>query len=483
MNLRSIESQIKKLNERLDEIDCTQYSFKRDDDGNLIVTVGDESYKLPTVKFRPYQLDVQNALYRDNMLRMFCVWPRRSGKEVTSWNLLLQAAIEKPGLYLMVYPTNVRARMVLWDGAMVTDDGGSFKFLDMIPRRFVVGKPRNDEMSVRLINGSVIHVLGSDVDPDKLRGTNPRGVVISEFAFCDPRVMHILFPILRQNGGWLFLQTTFNGTNHAYTHYQNIKEDPDWHVRVESVETLRDENNERYVTDEMIQKDRASGMPEYLIQQEYYSAVQLNEETMYFAIQMKFLHENDRIISDLIVPNSPVFGFWDLGRRDQNYVLLVQIYRGDPVVIGCINSNNKTPDYYFDEARRFCVRRGLVMRTHFLPHDGAKRDYNSGKDTKDIAQELGEDVVIVQRPPSKMDAITQCRKMIYRCQFNKEHTLRLIECLSNYSKEFDKKSGDYKPEPLHNWASHGVDAFQTMALAIDAQMVDVPTRDVLYNVA
>jgi hypothetical protein len=71
--------------------------------------------------------------------------------------------------------------------------------------------------------------------------------------------------------------------------------------------------------------------------------------------------------------------------------------------------------------------------------------------------------------------------MLYRTRFNETETKRLIDCLSNYSKDFDVKKGIYKDEPLHNWASHGVDSYQTMTLAIDANMIaDRPHDAVIY---
>jgi hypothetical protein len=162
--------------------------------------------------------------------------------------------------------------------------------------------------------------------------------------------------------------------------------------------------------------------------------------------------------------------------------LLVQFsYRGEPHIVGTIEGRNKTPYQYFDEIRRIATRRGFSVKAHYVPHDGEKRDYNSGKDTIDIGVECGELVISVPKPHRKIEAIQQMRMMIYNCYFDKVHANRIIECLSNYSKEFDKKSGVYKDAPLHDWSSHGVDAFQTMTLAIDARMINEKPRDVIYN--
>jgi phage terminase large subunit len=199
----------------------------------------------------------------------------------------------------MIYPTNVRARLVLWEGAVLLNDqqeGKSLRFLDMIPKRCIKHLNQQD-MTIQLMNGSVIRILGSDIDPDKLRGVNVLGAVFSEYAFSDPRVLHILMPVFRQNQGWFILQTTFNGMNHAYRYLQSIKTNPAWVWRIDSVDSLKDEQGQRYITDEMIEEDRKAGMPEFLIQQEYYSVITVQHERLYFSREIQNLEENKRIIS------------------------------------------------------------------------------------------------------------------------------------------------------------------------------------------
>lgn len=463
---------------------ASRYTWHRDRDANLIITFSDDrQIQLPAVPFRPYQIETAIQLFEKGIKRHLLERPRRSGKEVESWNLVIQAAITDPGLYMMVYPTNVRARAVLWDGAILMPDLTSFKFLDMIPKYFLYSI-NNQEMKIKLVNGSVIWVVGSDIDVNKLRGTNPRGIVYSEFAFQDPRVFYIMLPALRQNGGWLIGQSTFNGMNHFYQMIENNKNDPLWYCRVDSIETLIDENGNRYITDDMIKEDRRAGMPEYLIQQEYYGVVQINQETMYFAHPIKHILENGKLIPQLFIPNAPVYTAWDIGMNDSTAIVFFQLRLVDkymrPAVIGYHEANNRDLAYYIGECRRFCTRYNLVMHTHFLPHDGKNKDFNTGKNTIDFLMEMGERGMVVPRPPSKENAIEAIRRKLYITDFNKENTQRLIDCLSNYSKEFDDRMGTYKNRPLHNWASHGVDAYQTMALALDAEMVGDHQYNVIY---
>lgn len=481
MNLRSIEASINKLTQLAEQQDASEFYCERDENGNLDVLFYDQTIeRLPILPFRPYQLEVQKKLFVEGISRFFLVRPRRSGKEVESWNMIIQGAIEAPGLYMQIYPTNVRARIVLWEGSITLDDGSSIKFLDMIPKRFVASI-NNQDMSIRLINGSMIRVIGSDIDPDKLRGVNVRGAVFSEYAFSDPRVLHILMPVFRQNRGWFILQTTFNGMNHAYQYMNEVKNNPDWYCRIDSVESLVDEKGERYVTDAMIEDDRRSGMPEFMIQQEYYSVVKLNLETLYFANEMNVINEEKRVQPGLILPNKKVRGFMDIGIRDPASLLLAQIDgMGKPHIIAYYENNNKTFEYYVRLAESFCTQHGLMFDSIYSPHDGVKREFGSGKNIVDFGRDLGYRVYIVPRPVSKFNAIQSMRRMLYRTYFNKDTTSRLLDCIANYSKEFDTKMGRFKEDPKHDWASHGVDSFQTMTLAIDGNMLNERSSEVVY---
>lgn len=483
MKSSHLEARFRKIEENINKVIAANYDLHRDNDANLIVTFHDgDVIKLPVVPLRLYQVEVQKELFFKNIKRFLLERPRRSGKEIEAWSLVIEGAVESPGLYIMVYPNNVRGRAVLWDGAALID-GVSIKFLDMIPKRLIYSI-NNQDMKIKLINGSVIWCVGSDIDPDKLRGTNPRGVAFCEFAYQNPRVFYIILPPLRQNNGWLIAQSTFDGQNHFWQLIENNKDNPLWYCRVDSIENLVDENGNRYITDEMIEEDRRAGMPEYLIQQEYYGVVQINQETKYFAHAIKNIFDTDRIIPGIMKPNGAVYTAWDIGMNDCTAIAIFQIKYFDnyirPVIVGYIENNNRDLVYYVTEIKKFCNRYNLVLKQHFIPHDGQKRDFNTGKNTQDFMREMGEHSIIVSRPASKENTIEAMRRMLYYTEFNKENTQRLIDCLSNYSKEFDDKMGTYKNKPLHNWASHGVDAYQTMTLAIDGGMVVEQNIDVIY---
>jgi len=478
-----LRKQIEALEKQIGQICSDTYSTHRDEDGYLFVTFDNqESIRIPALTMRPYQIRDQKALFLEGKKRIAAQYPRRSGKEVESWSFLVSAAVETPGMYLMGYPTNVRAKKVLWQGQITLPDKTSLRFLEMIPKK-LVSKIDNSDMTITLTNGSIIWVVGSDIDPDKMRGINPMGAVLSEFAFCNPNFLYTLLPIFRQNGGWVFCQSTYNGMNHFYRMIRDNKDKNEWHCISESIVTLVDENGNRYVTDEMIEEDRLAGMPEYLIQQEYYGNVQINQETRYFAREINYLDTNEKIVSKLILYDTPCYTAWDLGMNDKTAVIIFQMdYDGNPVLIDYFEDNNKELDFYMYECRARVIRHGLHIRTHFGPHDSDSVKFPHTKTTIDYARDMGEMMIATTKPHSKIAAIQQMRKMIYRCRFNKEGTVRLIDCLSNYEKEYNEKLQVYKDHPLHNWASDGVDAFQSMTIAIDDGLVGDRGRGVIYNI-
>ena len=72
------------------------------------------------------------------------------------------------------------------------------------------------------------------------------------------------------------------------------------------------------------------------------------------------------------------------------------------------------------------------------------------------------------RIPTNLDVmggIENCREMLQYCWFDEAKTEAGRKCLEAYKKEWDEKHSCYKSQPLHDWSSHGADAFRTGAQA------------------
>ena len=171
---------------------------------------------------RWYQQDFENAMF-NGYRRAYLLYHRRAGKDFSCWMFMIYCALrDRPGIYYYILPTYAQGKKVIWDAI---DESGK-RFLDYIPKEAIIGKPNQQEMKIRLVNGSLIQIIGSD-NPDSIRGTNPKGVVLSEYALQDPRIWHeIISPIFAKNNGWGIFNTTPRGKNHAWELWEIIQDSP-----------------------------------------------------------------------------------------------------------------------------------------------------------------------------------------------------------------------------------------------------------------
>jgi hypothetical protein len=183
----------------------------------------------------PYKPRWYQQIFRDAMKkykRLFLLYHRRTGKDIACFNeLAIRAILDTPGTYYYVLPTYSQGKKVIWKG--ITEDGR--RIIDFIPKE-LKAKVNQSEMIIELQNGSMIQVVGSE-QYDSLRGTNPKGVVFSEYAMQDPRCWtEIISPVLLKNGGWAIFNTTPLGRNWAYDLWKMAESSSEWFTHKLTVE-------------------------------------------------------------------------------------------------------------------------------------------------------------------------------------------------------------------------------------------------------
>jgi hypothetical protein len=99
---------------------------------------------------------------------------------------------------------------------------------------------------------------------------------------------------------------------------------------------------------------------------------------------------------------------------------------------------------------------------HYGPHDIEVRELGTGKSRLMAAAELGLHFNVVPRH-SLEDGINGVRMLLPTCYFDKDKTARGVEALQNYKWDYNTRINEFKPLPVHDWASHGADAFRTLA--------------------
>jgi len=169
-------------------------------------------------------------------------------------------------------------------------------------------------------------------------------------------------------------------------------------------------------------------------------------------------------------PNLPVYTSWDLGILDSTAIWFFQIYGKEVRVIDYYEANDEPLSHYariLDEKKQ---KYGYNYDKHFAPHDIAARDLSSGVSREQTMANLGYRMTKGARLGVE-DRIEATRQMLKNAWFDAEKCKHGIRALQNYRREFNDKLDQFKATPVHDWASHGSDAFGEGALNINKMIV------------
>jgi hypothetical protein len=389
----------------------------------------------------------------DGCKRAVLIWHRRAGKEIACWNWLIKEAYAgRKGTYVYFFPTSTLGRRILWDGA--NKDGK--RFLHYIPQEIIDGTPNSVEMKVRLKNGSIIQIMGTDQIINV--GINPIGCVFSEFSLQDPATWAFTRPILRENGGWAIFNFTPRGRNHAYDLYLMAKNNPDWFVSKLGIDATD-------VLDETdMDAERDEGMSEHLIQQEYYCSFDQGVEGAYYAKLLNKAELEKRIGRVPHDPGTTVHTYWDLGIGDETVILWVQFVGQEVHIIDYYHNQNEGLGHYANVIQEKATKYGFTYGSHNVPHDGNHRNNGEYVETRvEILRRLGIDTNVVPMA-SIADGIESVRSMFPRLWIDSDKCVYLIKCLEAYHKQFNERLNVYSERPVHDWSSHSADAVRYLGI-------------------
>lgn len=398
---------------------------------------------------RHYQVDLYNCI-PNGYKRAVAIWHRRSGKDKTIFNILVKEAFKRVGSYYYFFPSYSQGRKIIWDGA----DRDGFRFLNHIPEG-VRESTRNDEMKIRLKNGSLLQIVGSD-NIDSIVGTNPVGCVFSEFSLQDPRGWDFVRPILAENDGWAIFNYTPRGHNHGFDLYEMAKRNPSWFCEVLTVDATR------AISKQMIQDERESGMAEELIEQEFYCSFEAAIPGAYYAVELRKARDDGRITKVPVEDYSRVNTAWDLGMDDSTTIWFFQMVGREVHIVDYYEGSGFGLRHYADVLRD----KKYLYGTHLAPHDIEVRELGTGVSRKSTAASLGIEFTVVPRMLVE-DGINSVRAMLGKCWFDADRCSHGINCLSSYRKDYDEKNRAFKMRPVHDWSSHGADGFRTLATGLD----------------
>ncbi len=407
---------------------------------------------------REYQTPIFDALFNRKIKRIVDVIHRRAGKSKTALNLLIAASFERIGLYFHCFPQLTQAKKAIWLGI----DGDGMNYLDHFPASLVAHKD-NTEMRITLINGSIIQLVGSDMY-DKLRGSNPVGIVFDEYAHSSPFCWQYTSPILRENGGWAIFIYTPNGHNHGYELYQHNINNPKWFVRKLDITQTRKLDGSSIITEDDIQEERDSGISEEAIQQEYYVSFEAAVIGAYYAVQLRVAERENRIRLFPIDKSLPIYTAWDLGFRDSTAVWFAQAVGREVRLIHYYEDNGRPFLEYIDYVIAFIKSNGGKHGKHFAPHDIAVHEFTTGKSRLESARKHG----LRMTPVGRLDVqsgIDATREGLAYTMIHSEYCKQGLSLLKMYKVGLDGK-------PEHGVSSHGADALRCFYLGFKEYMTE-----------
>lgn len=416
--------------------------------------------KLNKFKPRSYQIPLFDAIENKNIKRAVLVWHRRAGKDVACFNLVIRQALKTVGSYYYILPTYKQARLVLFEG--MTMEGK--KFMEYIPSE-LIQKINIQEMKITLINGSLIYFLGSD-NFDSLRGSNPKGIIFSEYAYQHPAAYPTLRPILVANDGWcVFISTPF-GENHFYKLYEVAQHSDDWFCDLKTI------TDTHVIDPEIIEREEREGlMSKDMIEQEYYCSFSIGAQGAYYAKYLQNMELNNQIGPVLWEPAFPVYTAWDLGVRDSTVILFYQLIGRTVHIIDSYAKDSVGLEHYVSVV----LAKPYQYAKHFAPHDIMVTEFGTGITRLDKARELGIKFETRTDKHSRtsaipnvsiMDGIETVRSQLSRIWIDKQRCRRLISAIRDYRKEYDSRLKVYRNKPLHDENSHWCDALRYLCLSL-----------------
>lgn len=374
---------------------------------------------------------------------------RRFGKSVFAINEIIDRGLRNPQKnpqYAYVGPSYPQVKRIAWE---------YFKdFTNSIP----TAKPNESELTLRVnrpqTGDKLIIQLLSAEKPDSIRGMYLDGAVLDEFGEMKPKVWsQAIRPALADRFGWATILGTPKGKNHFFDIFNYGVGDPEWFTQIfKASETgIIDANELRSAKAIMMQEE---------YDQEFECDFGSALVGAYFSGQMSAADREGRITKVPYDPKLEVHTAWDIGVDDCTAIWFFQNLGRSFNFIGYYENHDKGMDHYVQHVKD----QEYNLGTHYFPHDVEVREWGTGKSRIEQLKSAGLKNIYVVPKQSKMDQIAAARSMLPACWFDKHMCSDGIDAMKNYQRKWDEENKVFVLKPLHNWASHGADAFMQFAM-------------------
>lgn len=365
---------------------------------------------------------------------------RRAGKTVACINeLVTRALLETNGRFAYIAPTYKQAKQVAWD------------YLKRYASPLLAATPNESELRVDLRNGARIRLYGAD-NAEGLRGIYLHGVVLDEYGLFRPSVWgEIIRPTLADKEGW----AVFIGTPQGRMGLYDIWSGQNQWKGVDRFRLMLKASETDLVPVKELEDAKRTMTPEQYAQEFECSF----DSAIIGAVYGRLMSEADadKRISGVPYDRSAlVYTGWDIGIGDPTSIWFAQIAGKEIHLIDYYESSGHDVAHYAQVLKE----RGYNYGGHILPHDAEPKEFSSGKSVKEVLEGLGVRPLTIIPAHRIEDGINAARLKLPMCWFDAEKCERGIEALKLYRYEYDEKLGTLKGKPVHDWTSHGADAFR-----------------------
>lgn len=435
---------------------------------------------------RGYQQKVWRY-FREGGTRAVVCWPRRHGKDDVGLHHMACATQERVGNYWYMLPQYAQARKSVWDA--INPHTG----LRRIDEAFPVGMRKGtheQEMKIVCGNGSTVQLVGSD-NYTALLGSPPVGLVFSEWKVANPQAWGYLRPILLENKGWAYFNSTPLGKNHFYTLCRMAEAEEGWFY-----EKLTNDETHLFSAEEMareyreMQAEHGEDYGRALWLQEYYTSFEAAIPGSIWGDVIEQARAGGRIVEFACDPVVPVDTGWDLGRTDDTAIWFRQMNGASMDVIDHHASNFKDIPFYVELLLAKRAEQGWRYGTHWLPHDARPRTLAAGgksilQQFEDAARrhpELGRFAIAPRL--DRQEGIQAGRASVKIARFHATRCAAGLEHLKMYHRVYDPEKKMFVDVPEHDESSHDADAWRTLSLTwkvLRPQQPDSPLADNLMR--
>jgi hypothetical protein len=190
-------------------------------------------------------------------------------------------------------------------------------------------------------------------------------------------------------------------------------------------------------------------------------AFESSNEGLYYGRQIVEARQQGRIRSVYYDANVPVHTAWDLGYNDSTAIWFFQQCGQEIHLLEYYENSGEALTYYLNYLKSKAFNYGK----HLVPHDAGVHEYSTGLSRVEVAGNHGIVFTVVPNVGIN-EGIDAGRNILNRCWFEEAKCAKGITALENYKKQWNDRHGCWSSHPLHNFASHGADAFRMLAVGI-----------------